>query len=93
MRPRLQKALDSIRPKPVVTDKETAFWTAYQTLADESDKEFHQKYSSDLDNSLIFAGLFSAVESAFLIQMQPNLQPNTENTGPSMLVIAAQILL
>ncbi|KAJ7451776.1 hypothetical protein B0H11DRAFT_1927671 [Mycena galericulata] len=93
MRPRLQKALDSIRPKPVVTDKETAFWTAYQTLADESDKEFHQKYSSDLDNSLIFAGLFSAVESAFLIQMQPNLQPNTENTGPGMLVIAAQILL
>ncbi|KAJ7765872.1 hypothetical protein DFH07DRAFT_810114 [Mycena maculata] len=58
---RLQKAIDGIRPKPVATDKETAFWTAYQTLSDEHDKEFHQKYSTDLDTSLIFAGLFSAV--------------------------------
>ncbi|KAJ7092108.1 hypothetical protein C8R43DRAFT_1171962 [Mycena crocata] len=42
-------------------------------LADEQDKEFQQKYSTDLDTSLIFAGLFSAVSSAFIIQIQPQL--------------------
>ncbi|KAJ7474753.1 hypothetical protein FB451DRAFT_954604, partial [Mycena latifolia] len=51
-------------------DNKTAFWSAYKTLADEHDKEFQQKYSTDLDTSLIFAGLFSAVSSAFIIQIQ-----------------------
>ncbi|KAJ7896850.1 hypothetical protein B0H13DRAFT_2522334, partial [Mycena leptocephala] len=55
-------------------DKKTTFWTAYKTLADEFDKELQQKYGGDLDTSLIFAGLFSAVSSAFIIQIQPEIQ-------------------
>lgn len=35
-------------------DKESTFWNAYKTLADEYDKEFHKKYGTDLDTSLIF---------------------------------------
>ncbi|KAF7360764.1 hypothetical protein MVEN_00808400 [Mycena venus] len=46
-------------------------------LADEHDKEFQQKYSTDLDTALIFAGLFSAVSSAFIIQIQPLLPSST----------------
>ncbi|KAJ7830369.1 hypothetical protein B0H13DRAFT_1915968 [Mycena leptocephala] len=46
------------------------------TLADEFDKEVQRKYGNDLDTSLIFAGLFSAVSSAFIIQIQPELQPD-----------------
>ncbi|KAJ7921677.1 hypothetical protein B0H13DRAFT_2414846 [Mycena leptocephala] len=57
--------------KVATTDKKTAFWTSYMKLADEHDKEFQQKYSTDLDTALIFAGLFSAVSSAFIIQIQP----------------------
>jgi hypothetical protein len=49
----VQKAIEALKPRPVV-DKETAFWNAYKTLADEHDKEFYQKYSMDLDTSLIF---------------------------------------
>ncbi|KAJ7106213.1 hypothetical protein C8R44DRAFT_987368 [Mycena epipterygia] len=57
---KLQTTFEGLRPKPVVTDKKTKFWNLYKTLADEHDKEFLQKYSTDLDTSLIFAGLFSA---------------------------------
>ncbi|KAJ7670703.1 hypothetical protein DFH06DRAFT_916571, partial [Mycena polygramma] len=61
----------------------------YKTLADEHDKEFQQKYSTDLDTSLIFAGLFSAVDSAFIIQIQPDIQPH----GTPLIILVAQNLL
>ncbi|KAJ7792086.1 hypothetical protein B0H14DRAFT_2394941, partial [Mycena olivaceomarginata] len=74
-------------------DKMTTFWTAYEKLADEFDKELQKKYGNDLDTSLIFVGtssrrrLFSAVSSAFVIQIQPELQPDpnpaTQNNPPS----------
>jgi hypothetical protein len=40
-------------PVPV-TDKKNTFWTSYMKLADEHDKEFKEKYGTDLDTSLIF---------------------------------------
>ncbi|KAJ7670707.1 hypothetical protein DFH06DRAFT_140826 [Mycena polygramma] len=83
------KALKALKPKPPAIDKNTAFWTAYKTLADEHDKEFQQKYSTDLDTSLIFAGLFSAVDSAFIIQIQPDIQPH----GTPLVILVAQNLL
>ncbi|KAJ6560877.1 hypothetical protein DFH09DRAFT_895836, partial [Mycena vulgaris] len=60
-------------------------WMAYKTLADEFDKEFQRKYGDDLDTSLIFAGLFSAVSSAFIIQIQPELQPDPNATSQALL--------
>ncbi|KAJ7670677.1 hypothetical protein DFH06DRAFT_140384, partial [Mycena polygramma] len=72
----LQMTVEALRPKPTTTDKKTNFWNLYKTLADEHDREFLQKYSTDLDTSLIFAGLFSAVSSAFIIQIQPEIQPH-----------------
>ncbi|KAJ7512338.1 hypothetical protein B0H11DRAFT_1642501, partial [Mycena galericulata] len=70
-------------------DKKTAFWNAYKTLADEHDREFQQRYSTDLDTCLIFAGLFSAVESAFIVQIQPEIQPDNTAT----IILVAQSLL
>ncbi|KAJ7652747.1 hypothetical protein DFH06DRAFT_1475136 [Mycena polygramma] len=83
----LQKAVESLKPS-APTDKKTRFWTTYMKVADEHDKEFKEKYSTDLDVALIFAGLFSAVSSAFIIQIQPQLTP----TAPT-LVVAVQALL
>ncbi|KAJ7659198.1 hypothetical protein DFH06DRAFT_1297346 [Mycena polygramma] len=57
-------------------------------VADEHDREFKEKYSTDLDVALIFAGLFSAVSSAFIIQIQPQLTPAAES-----IVVAVQSLL
>ncbi|KAF7341181.1 hypothetical protein MVEN_01853100 [Mycena venus] len=81
----LEKAFEALRPKPPVVDNKTAFWNAYRTVADEYDKEFQQKYSTDLDTTLIFAGLFSAVSSAFIIQIQPELQPDPNDMTHALL--------
>ncbi|KAF7345613.1 hypothetical protein MVEN_01580300 [Mycena venus] len=89
---RLRQAVEELKPKPApATDKKTRFWTAYKTLADEHDKELLQRYSTDLDTSLIFAGLFSAVDSAFIIQIQPEFQ--TIDQDPLLITLVAQSLL
>ncbi|KAJ7096143.1 hypothetical protein C8R44DRAFT_950842, partial [Mycena epipterygia] len=56
---------------------------------DEYDKEFQQRYGTDLDTSLICAGLFSAVDSAFILQIQPEIQPTHT---PPILVVALSLL-
>ncbi|KAJ7908669.1 hypothetical protein B0H13DRAFT_2193229, partial [Mycena leptocephala] len=81
---RLEKALEALKPKLPVFDKTTAFWNAYKVVADEFDKEFHQKYNTDLDTALIFAGLFLAVSSAFIIQIQPELQQDPTATNQAL---------
>ncbi|KAJ7245577.1 hypothetical protein C8J57DRAFT_1679658 [Mycena rebaudengoi] len=50
-----ERVLNALKPKaPPATDKETTFWNAYKTLSEEYDREFHKKYGTDLDTSLIF---------------------------------------
>ncbi|KAJ7770548.1 hypothetical protein B0H16DRAFT_1881547 [Mycena metata] len=83
----IQKAVEALKPQ-VAMDKKTTFWTTYMKLADEHDKELHQKYSTDLDTTLIFAGLFSAVSSAFIIQIQPQAGPD----APTIFVAAQSLL-
>ncbi|KAF8209483.1 hypothetical protein K438DRAFT_1811134 [Mycena galopus ATCC 62051] len=85
-----ERLIAEIKPKSLsTTDKKAVFWNAYKTLADEQDKEFLQRYGTDLDTSLIFAGLFSAVDSAFIIQIQPEL----EVPMPPLITLVAQSLL
>jgi len=67
-----------------------AFCTAYKTLADEFDAELQGKYGQDLDASLIFAGLFSAVSSAFIIQIQPEPQPDPNTLTQALLSVLVQ---
>ncbi|KAJ7098919.1 hypothetical protein C8R44DRAFT_569587, partial [Mycena epipterygia] len=71
-------------------DKKTKFWTVYNKLADEFDKEFKEKYGDDLDNSLIFAGLFSAVASAFIILIQPEFQTDPNAATEMLLMLLVQ---
>ncbi|KAK7031902.1 hypothetical protein R3P38DRAFT_2521618, partial [Favolaschia claudopus] len=86
---RMRKAIMNSKSKPpTATDKKTTFWNGYMILANEYDKEFLQKYGTDLDTSLIFAGLFSAVASAFIIQIQPEFE-----STPHLLTVIAQSLL
>ncbi|KAJ7936869.1 hypothetical protein B0H13DRAFT_2649297 [Mycena leptocephala] len=73
---RLFHAVTALKPQAPATDKKTAFWNSYMKLADDYDKEFQQKYSTDLDTALIFSGLFSAVSSAFIIEIEPQLASN-----------------
>ncbi|KAJ7922216.1 hypothetical protein B0H13DRAFT_2655768 [Mycena leptocephala] len=73
---RLFHTVNALKPQAPATDKKTAFWNSYMKLADDYDKEFQQKYSTDLDTALIFSGLFSAVSSAFIIEIEPQLAAN-----------------
>ncbi|KAJ7839083.1 hypothetical protein B0H13DRAFT_2677296 [Mycena leptocephala] len=68
---RNMQRVEALKPPAPAADKKSEFWNAYMKLADEDDKEFQKKYSSDLDTTLILcvAGLFSAVSSAFIIQL------------------------
>ncbi|KAJ7720011.1 hypothetical protein B0H16DRAFT_391966 [Mycena metata] len=77
---RLYRTLEALKPPAPTADRKTTFWNTYMKLADEHDKEFSQKYGTDLDTTLIFAGLFSAVSSAFIIQIQPLLVSNVPTT-------------
>ncbi|KAJ7896458.1 hypothetical protein B0H13DRAFT_1556058, partial [Mycena leptocephala] len=71
-------------------DKKTTFWTAYKALVDEFDKELQRKYGNDLDTSLVFAGLFSAVSSTFIIQIQGELLPDPNTETQALLILLVQ---
>ncbi|KAJ7606007.1 hypothetical protein FB45DRAFT_951605 [Roridomyces roridus] len=90
----LNTAVKDLRSVPPVPDKKTMFWNSYKMVADEYDREHQVKYSTDLDTSLIFAGLFSAVSSAFIIAIQPELQGQTPlNHDTQTAILIAQCLL
>ncbi|KAJ7244263.1 hypothetical protein C8J57DRAFT_1242971 [Mycena rebaudengoi] len=82
-----ERVLDALKSKAPAMDKETTFWNAYKTLSEEYDREFHKKYGTDLDTSLIFAALFFAPSSAFIIQIQPELQQDPNEVTQKLLQI------
>ena len=82
-------------------DPQSEFYGHYRKEAEEYDKELMKKYEGDLDTTLIFvsfvplsglrvltwsqAGLFSAVTSAFIIDIQSQLQPDTGDETAALL--------
>ncbi|KAF9222645.1 hypothetical protein BS17DRAFT_708379, partial [Gyrodon lividus] len=54
-------------------DIKSRFWTTYAREAADYDAEFLERYKSDMDIVLIFAGLFSAVSAGFLVGLAPTL--------------------
>lgn len=58
------------------------FWRCYDELADRHDKDTIKTLSDNLDILLIFAGLFSAVNTSFIIMSLTTLSqdPNAEST-------------
>ncbi|KAJ6529354.1 hypothetical protein B0H19DRAFT_1333254 [Mycena capillaripes] len=86
---RLLEAVEALKQKSPISGPMIKFWNAHKTLADERDKELKEQYSTDLNTALVFAGLFSAVDSAFIIQIQPGIQPR----GTATIIVFAQSLL
>ena len=86
---------------PPQEDPQAQFYKEYHKVAEEYDKEFLKKYDEDLNTTLIFvsvkrffmgmyqpgwqAGLFSAVTSAFIIEVDPQLQPNSNDDTAALL--------
>ncbi|KAJ8581347.1 hypothetical protein M405DRAFT_721699, partial [Rhizopogon salebrosus TDB-379] len=51
---------------------ESKFWATYKKVSNEYDDDFLDRANDDMGIILTFAGLFSAVNSTFIIGMQPN---------------------
>lgn len=55
------------------------FWFAYKRLSGEYDDNMYQRCNGNMDIIMLFAGLFSAVNTAFIIAMQPNPADTTND--------------
>ncbi|KAF8147248.1 hypothetical protein K438DRAFT_1460018, partial [Mycena galopus ATCC 62051] len=62
-------------------------WKLYMMQAKESDSNLTDILNSDLDPLLIFAGLFSAILSAFLIEIRKGLEEDLQNTTNALLTV------
>lgn len=71
-------------------DAKSRFWTTYTREATDYDVEFLEKYQSDMDIVLIFAGLFSAVNTSFIVNQQSNLNPDPFRTTNALLGMLLQ---
>ncbi|KAJ8580028.1 hypothetical protein M405DRAFT_88131, partial [Rhizopogon salebrosus TDB-379] len=72
----LQEISEVLRSSTIVEergkDATSKFWAAYKKVSSEYDDDMLERWNSNMDIVLIFAGLFSAVNTAFIIAMQPN---------------------
>ncbi|KAJ7455581.1 hypothetical protein FB451DRAFT_1048897, partial [Mycena latifolia] len=82
--------------KPAIVDdpsEEAAaakLWAVYISEAEKYDKALVESWKSDMEGMLIFAGLFSASLTAFLIESYKTLNPDT---GDATVRLLAQISL
>ncbi|KAF9781528.1 hypothetical protein BJ322DRAFT_1111455 [Thelephora terrestris] len=72
---------------PTPEDYRAESYNHYCDVAGKHDKEFLKKYDQDLNTTLIFAGLLSAVTSAFIIQVNSQLQPNSGDQTTALLCL------
>ncbi|GJJ14913.1 hypothetical protein Clacol_009183 [Clathrus columnatus] len=59
-------------------------WERYQTEAKEHDKLLTEGWTGDMDVLLVFAALFSAILTAFIIEFYKQLQPDPTNAFLSL---------
>ncbi|KAG8927698.1 hypothetical protein FRC01_007067, partial [Tulasnella sp. 417] len=68
--------LSSLLPNPIHLGQIADFWKRYDSLADSNDRKMSKHLNDNLDVLLIFAGLFSAINTAFISFTMPALSPN-----------------
>ncbi|KAJ7813727.1 hypothetical protein B0H14DRAFT_1431999 [Mycena olivaceomarginata] len=69
---------------------DAAVWKLYMDQAKIFDDNLANLFNSDLDPLLIFAGLFSAILSAFLIEIRKGLQEDLQTMTNNLLFILIQ---
>ncbi|KAG2078664.1 hypothetical protein BDR04DRAFT_976613, partial [Suillus decipiens] len=55
------------------------FWAAYKKISGEYDNNMLERCDGNMNILMLFAGLFSAVNTAFIIAMQPNPADDTND--------------
>ncbi|PVF91767.1 hypothetical protein CPB86DRAFT_878328 [Serendipita vermifera] len=90
----LRDSVDQVRrPRdPLTVTDNTEAWEIYNHRAYEVDRELIKDWSDGLNTLLIFAALYSAVLTAFIIESMKLLQENsTDTTRDILLVITKQL--
>ncbi|KZT54200.1 hypothetical protein CALCODRAFT_519529 [Calocera cornea HHB12733] len=71
---------------------DAAIWPTYNEQAEKVDKEMVETYNGGMENLLVFAALFSAVVTAFLVLSIPLLQAdNAQAVVDGIAVLSAQL--
>ncbi|EUC59423.1 transmembrane protein, putative [Rhizoctonia solani AG-3 Rhs1AP] len=74
-------------------EPEARVWKTYVKVADKFDKEQVEGWNSSLDVTLIFAGLFTAICTAFVIESAKSLKEDPDETSARRLDQITRILL
>ncbi|KAK0199060.1 hypothetical protein F5146DRAFT_118605 [Armillaria mellea] len=70
---------DDHMKSPRYEDPSAKLWYSYLTEAEKHDRALALSWKGDMDAILIFAGLFSASVTAFIIESYQSLLPNTDD--------------
>ncbi|KAG8924620.1 hypothetical protein FRC02_010325, partial [Tulasnella sp. 418] len=70
---------------PPDIDDDAQFWSTYDRVSTAFDREFLDAWNKSLDVLLIFAGLFSAINTAFIIESYKGLQADPAQTTNDLL--------
>ncbi|KAF5312134.1 hypothetical protein D9619_002727 [Psilocybe cf. subviscida] len=74
------------------TDPSVNLWSTYLSLSEKDNKVRAQNWKSNMDTLLIFAGLFSASVTAFIIESYKTLNPDPNNASILLLARISQQL-
>ncbi|KAJ6600395.1 hypothetical protein DFH09DRAFT_1497947, partial [Mycena vulgaris] len=78
---------------PIEEAAAAKLWAVYISEADKYDKALVESWKSDMEGMLIFAGLFSASLTAFLIESYKTLNPDSGDTTVRLLAQISQQLM
>ncbi|KAG8918703.1 hypothetical protein FRC02_002160 [Tulasnella sp. 418] len=70
---------------PFNLDQYPEFWNLYNAEAAKEDEEIVGNFAADLDNLLLFAGIFSAINTAFIIESYKDLKEDKPETTNQLL--------
>ncbi|TFK32910.1 hypothetical protein BDQ12DRAFT_771182, partial [Crucibulum laeve] len=82
--------VDALPPPGDMGSAERRFWRNYNEEADKYDDVLTKSWKGDMDSILIFAGLFSATLTAFIVESYQRLEPDS---GDQTVLILNQLLL
>ncbi|CCM00957.1 uncharacterized protein FIBRA_03005 [Fibroporia radiculosa] len=80
-------------PETIIKDEMQGVWSDCANKLWGYQDEIINRWKDELNNLLIFAGLFSAVLTAFVIEYYPTLQPSTtpDTTTQLLMIMSAQL--
>ncbi|KAG8940891.1 hypothetical protein FRC03_005026 [Tulasnella sp. 419] len=76
---------DPNKTGPSNLDQYADFWNVYNKVADKEDEELIKSFAGDLDTLLIFAGLFSATNTAFIVESYKDLKQDPSELTNNLL--------